>query len=192
MGFLRAMKGANNVWGTIICADGVGTIGPENLIKNTNHKLMITIGFKTFTFSKSDVKTVQIIASTSEWIKYLILLKNGKSYVALFMMTAPSQNKRKSLSGSDNGKKFNLAVQNFEWWMFDLVYSNIKAVNAENVLSNNCVNETVNNEKSKVVSIESIMHKKEIAKTPQFWICKKCGSKNQSPSLFCKDCGAYK
>lgn len=41
MGFFSAMKGANNVWGTVISADGIGTIGPANLVNNTEHKLML-------------------------------------------------------------------------------------------------------------------------------------------------------
>ena len=115
MGFFKAMKGANNMWGTIVCADGIGTIGPENFLKNTEHKLMITIGIKTFTFSKKDVQNITIISSTSEWVKYLISLKNGKSYVATFMAITSSNN---------SGKKINIAIQNFEWWMFDLIYLN--------------------------------------------------------------------
>ena len=122
MGFFNAMKGANNAWGSIICAEGIGTIGPENLVKNTSHTLMITLGLNTFTISKQDIASVKIIDSTSEWIKYLISLKNGKTYVAIFMMTAPTNNKSNSLSASNTGKKINMAVQNFEWWMYDFLY----------------------------------------------------------------------
>ena len=126
MGFLSAMKGANNVWGTIICSDGVGTIGPENFLNNTKQTLMVTLGFKTFIIEKNDIKSVKIIDTSAEWIKYLLTLKNGKTYVAILMMLAPSQTKKKSLTASDNGKKINMAVQNFEWWMYDFLYPNNK------------------------------------------------------------------
>ncbi|MBO5928052.1 MAG: hypothetical protein J6Q32_04285 [Clostridia bacterium] len=191
MGFLSAMKGANNVWGTIICADGVGTIGPENFIKNTDHNLMITIGFRTFTFSKNDVQNIKIIASTSEWVKYLILLKNGKSYVAIFMMTAPAQTKKKSLTASDNGKKINMAVQNFEWWMFDLIYTNQSIINTESVSISNSQTKNFNNDKSKLTPTKTI-NQQQKTMASEFWTCKKCGGKNRSISIFCKDCGAYK
>lgn len=123
MGFWSAMKGANNVWGDVVFNDNIGTIGPENLLDNRQHKLKVTLGFTTFTFSKNDVKSIRIIASTSEWIKYFIELKNGKRFVAIFMVLVAAKQKRKSLSASDNGKRINFAIRNFEWWLFDLIYS---------------------------------------------------------------------
>ena len=52
MGFMQAMKGANNAWGTVVCSEGIGTIGPENMINNKAQRLMVTIGMNTFVFDK--------------------------------------------------------------------------------------------------------------------------------------------
>ena len=210
MGFLQAMKGANNAWGTIICSEGVGTIGPENFIKNTEHKLMITIGTKTIVFSKFDVEYIKIIVSTSEWIKYLIELKNGKKYIAIFMALTASSNAGKSLSASSTGKKINIAIQNFEWWMFDLIYSNQNIVNTGNALySSNPVYQnnsstinscdsatkqtvTIVNEPDVKVGTNSQCFSKPIVKKPEYWICKKCGIKNSTLKIYCGNCGEYK
>ena len=223
MGLMQAMKGANNAWGTIICSDGVGTIGPENFLKNTDHKLMITIGTNTFVFSKNDVQSIKIITSTSEWIKYLITLKNGKKYLAIFMAVAVSENAGNAkLSASQTGKKINTAIKNFEWWMFDLIYSNQNVASMGNTVYNaNTPVSQVNNYSSTTNSqpitnqsdyVENVVVSKPTTqvrtttqttrktvlatptttKKPDYWICKKCKTKNLSSRIFCSGCGEYK
>lgn len=226
MGFMQAMKGANNAWGTIICSEGVGTIGPENIIRNTEHKLMITIGTKTYVFSKYDVQYIKIITSTSEWIKYLIALKNGKKYIAVFMAIAPSNNAGKGITASNTGNKINVAIQNFEWWMFDLIYSSQNLASMGNTVyssatikpssneaSNNTEN-TVNYENESISKMETVYteenavnyvedsiqktertvmtYQKPATKKPEYWICKKCGTKNSILKIYCMSCGEYK
>lgn len=112
MGFMKAMKAANNAWAMVSCEEGCGYLGPENLIDNRGHRLVIAIGVKVFTFVKSDVKSIDLICATSEWIKYAILLKNGKRYIATFMATTLS----------NKGKQISNALLNFEWWMAGIIY----------------------------------------------------------------------
>ena len=106
-GFMKAFVGANNEWGKITCVEGVGGIGPENLVDNRNHMLMVTIGTETTVFGTADVASITLIAATSEWIKYLIKTKKGKEYVATFPVFTTGQ----------NGKQFHSGLLNFEWWM---------------------------------------------------------------------------
>lgn len=113
-GFMKALAGANNQWGKITCVDGVGSIGPENLVDNRNHMLMVTIGTETTVFGSADVASITVIAATSEWIKYLIKTKKGKEYVATFAVFVAGQ----------NGKEFSSALLNFEWWMAKHLYKN--------------------------------------------------------------------
>ena len=72
MGFMKAMKSANNSWAMVSCESGIGYLGPENLLDNRAHRLLISIGTNTFTFGKSDIKSVDLICATSEWVKYAI------------------------------------------------------------------------------------------------------------------------
>ena len=111
-GFMKAFVGANNEWGKITCVDGVGGIGPENLVDNRNHMLMVTIGTQTTVFGTADVASITLIAATSEWIKYLIKTKKGKEYVATFPVFTTGQ----------NGKQFHSGLLNFEWWMAKHLY----------------------------------------------------------------------
>ena len=127
MGFMKAMKSANNSWAMVSCESGIGYLGPENLIDNRAQKLLISIGTNTFTFSKSDVKSVDLICATSEWIKYAIVLKNNMRYIATFMALSLSNNKGKNSSmmktgAIDAGKKVSMGLLNFEWWMSDFIY----------------------------------------------------------------------
>ena len=127
MGFMKAMKSANNAWAMVSCKNGIGYLGPENLIDNRAQKLLISIGTNTFTFSKSDVKSVDLICATSEWIKYAIVLKNNMRYIATFMALSLSNNKGKNSSmmktgAIDAGKKVSMGLLNFEWWMSDFIY----------------------------------------------------------------------
>lgn len=34
MGFMAALKGANNSWATVTCEEGVGYLGPEKMVDN--------------------------------------------------------------------------------------------------------------------------------------------------------------
>ena len=113
-GFMKAFVGANNEWGKITCVDGIGGIGPENLVDNRNHMLMVTIGTQTTVFGSADVASITLIAATSEWIKYLIKTKKGKEYVATFPVFTTGQ----------NGKRFDSGLLNFEWWMAKHLYKN--------------------------------------------------------------------
>ena len=113
-GFMKAFVGANNEWGKITCVDGIGGIGPENLVDNRNHMLMVTIGTETTVFGSADVASITLIAATSEWIKYLIKTKKGKEYVATFPVFTTGQ----------NGKQFASGLLNFEWWMAKHLYKN--------------------------------------------------------------------
>ena len=74
MGVMDAMKAANNYWAMVACDSGIGYLGPENLVDNRAHRLVITIGTNTVTFGKNDVKSIDVIYATSEWIKYAIIL----------------------------------------------------------------------------------------------------------------------
>lgn len=203
MGFLSAMKGANNVWGTVVSTDGVGTIGPANLVNNTEHKLMVTIGFKTISFTKQDVQSITLISATSEWIKYYVILKDGKRFSVTFMMLTTAKSSRTPISASYTGKEINVAVKNFEWWMFDLIYSpKDSSLNNNMIIQNN--NECQTKDTVNVVSsseqternktVESSTFKNCVAKPAQkkYWICKKCGCKNSTSLMYCRDCGEYK
>ncbi len=114
-GFMKALAGANNQWGKITCVDGVGSIGPEKLVDNRNHMLMVTIGTGTTVFGSADVASIVLIAATSEWVKYLIKTKKGKEYVATFPVFTTGQ----------NGKDFASGLLNFEWWMAKHLYKNV-------------------------------------------------------------------
>ena len=125
MGLMKAMKAANNYWAVISCDGGIGYLGPENLIDNRAHKLVISIGTSVITFGKADVQSIDMICATSEWIKYSIILKTGKRYIATFMVLSLSDKtgRSTSLSGTVNtGKKVSMGLLNFEWWMADLLY----------------------------------------------------------------------
>ena len=128
MGFLKAMKGANNYWAMVSCANGIGYLGPENLLDNRAHRLSITgSGMETVVFGTKDVKSIDMICATSEWIKYSIVLKNNKRYIATFMVLSLSQQKGKNSgflpSGTvDAGKKVSMGLLNFEWWMAEHLY----------------------------------------------------------------------
>ena len=112
MGFMKAMKAANNAWAMVSCDKGLGYLGPEKFIDNRSHKLVIAIGTSVITFEKADVKSIDMICATSEWIKYAIVLKNGGRYIATFMATTVS----------NKGKTISTSLLNFEWWMADLLY----------------------------------------------------------------------
>ena len=113
MGFGAAMKAANNAWAWVSCEDGVGYLSPENLIDNRAHRLVIAIGTRTVLIEKKDIKSIDLICATSEWVKYAIVLKNNnKRYIATFIAFTVDQ----------KGKKPSMSLLNFEWWFADLMY----------------------------------------------------------------------
>ncbi|MBQ2676205.1 MAG: hypothetical protein IJF54_02230 [Clostridia bacterium] len=116
MGFLDAMKGANNSWGVVTAdfIEGQGYIGPEKMVNNASHTLMLSgTGLKeSVLFTKDDVSEIKVLFATSEWIKFRISLKNGKTFVATFL----------TLEVANNGKKVANGLLNFEWWLADIIY----------------------------------------------------------------------
>ncbi len=109
MGFLNALKGANNAWGKAITKDGIGTFGPKNLVDNRSHELMIVIFNTEKIFTPADVASVKCLASASEWIKYSLTLKDGFN-ATLILYTRQSGQKGVDIA---NG------WLNFEWWLYD-------------------------------------------------------------------------
>ena len=116
MGFLDAMKGANNGWGVVTAdfMDGIGYIGPEKLVDNRNHTLMISgTGLKeSVLFTRDDVSELKVLFATSEWIKFKISLKDGKTFIATFLV----------LDVDNRGKKVSMGLLNFEWWLSGIIY----------------------------------------------------------------------
>ncbi len=113
MGFMAAMKGANNAWGTAVTVNGVGTIGPKNLVNNKEHELIIanTMGDEVV-FKKEDIDSIKVIAATSDWIKYALKLKNN--FEAIITIMAKEQ--------TNKGVGVSMKLQNFENWLFDIIY----------------------------------------------------------------------
>jgi len=116
-GFLSAMKGANNAWGraTGSFMGGVaGYIGPKNFINNTDRKLMVSgSGLKDpIVFGKEDVERIDTLFATSEWIKYRIVLKDGKNIIATIF----------AVDVSNKGKEISMNLLNFEDLFADIIY----------------------------------------------------------------------
>ena len=106
-------NGAKN-WGVVTgdFIDGIGHIGPENAVDNRAHKIMISgSSFSPIVFSNKDVKSVDVVCTASEWIKYRICLKDGKVAIATFM----------------NLTKDPMGMLTFEWWLADVIYQNAKS-----------------------------------------------------------------
>lgn len=193
MGFWKAMKGVNNAWGHVVSSEGVGTIGPENFINNTAHRLLITVGFKTVTFDKKDVRSLQTIAATSEWIRYLLVLKNGKKYTLTFIAFVVNK----------KGKTINPHLMNFEWWMFDLLYSEqallrtastSTATTQASASGANTTQASVPTTAKPTATTTSTANKPRPSpriQNPPTWICRKCGAKNSSSQISCNSCGEY-
>ena len=115
MGFLDAMKGANNNWGmaTADFLDGIAYIGPEKMVDNRNHKLVLSgSGIETFTFGKEDVTRVELIAATSDWVKYRIVLNDGKEIIATL----------RAMMQGQKGSDIAMSLMNFEWWLSGVLY----------------------------------------------------------------------
>jgi len=148
MGFFSAMKAANNYWGHVtgpFC--GMGTIGPENMLNNRAQRLKITpalgSGFSDVVFSKNDVASCDVIFATGEWIKFNLVLKNGKYFIVTFLTLDgdPDAGKRKGLKfdatkGLSTGKKVSIGLLNFEYWLSGVIYKkNINNIYARPNLS---------------------------------------------------------
>lgn len=116
MGFLSAMKGANNGWGyaTGACIDGVGYIGPENMVDNRGHKVAVSGSSmkENIVFGKEDVSRIDMLAATANWVKYKILLKDGKEIIATL----------NAMEGGPQGTKLSMSLMNFEWWFSGVIY----------------------------------------------------------------------
>lgn len=82
MGFLSAVKGANNNWG--LCTsqdfDGPCYLGPKNLMNNTAKELMISGSSlkEDYVFTKDDVASCDVKASGGTWVWFSIKFKDGK------------------------------------------------------------------------------------------------------------------
>ncbi len=114
MGFLSAMKGANNSWGTATGEFGVGYFGPKNLVDNRSHEMMISgSGLKqSVVFTKADVASAKLMAATSEWVKFELVLKTGfRAIVTLIAVEA-----------GKSGKQMTMSLANVEWWLNGILY----------------------------------------------------------------------
>ena len=82
MGFLNALKGANNNWGVCTSQDFTGPcyLGPKNLVNNRAQELMIsgTALKEDYVFTKDDVADCTVKASGGTWIWFHIAFKDGK------------------------------------------------------------------------------------------------------------------
>ena len=115
MGFMDAMKGANNSWGlaTADFLNGIAYIGPENMVDNRNHTLMLSgTGIEKFTFGKDDVARAEVIAATSSWVKYRIVLKDGKEIIATL----------RAMMQGQKGADIAMTIMNVEWWLAGVLY----------------------------------------------------------------------
>ena len=83
MGFLSAMKGANNNWGMCTSSDFKGPcyLGPKNLINNRAQELMITgASLKgEYVFTNDDISNCAIQASGDNWIWFHLEFNDGKT-----------------------------------------------------------------------------------------------------------------
>ena len=118
MGFISAIKGANNSWANVTADffEGIGYLGPKNLVDNRSREMMISAPSlkDAYVFTKSDVKSIDTICATSEWIKFKICFNDGKTAIATFMAIDTTQQGRKPANN----------LLNFEFWMADVIYRN--------------------------------------------------------------------
>ena len=110
------MKGANNSWASVTADffEGIGYLGPKNLVDNRSHEMMISAsGLKDeYIFTKSDVKSITTICATSEWIKFKICFNDSKVAIATFLTIETTQ----------QGRKPSINLMNFESWMAGVIY----------------------------------------------------------------------
>ncbi len=94
MGFLGAMKGANNNWGVCTSSDFKGPcyLGPKNLVNNSAQELMISgTGLaQEYVFTGKDVKSCEVKASGAAWIWFHIEFVDGK-HIEFFMSSIVDQ-----------------------------------------------------------------------------------------------------
>ena len=119
MGFLggvSALKGANNSWGyaTGSCVDGVGYIGPKNIADNRSHELMVSCSAmkEPIVFGREGVARVDTLFATSSWVKYRIVLKDGKELIV-------------TINAMEIGQQrtiISMGLMNFEWWLAGVLY----------------------------------------------------------------------
>ena len=214
MGFLSGMKAANNAWGQVTgnFINGVGTIGPENMVDNRSHRLLISVGFSNpIVFTAKDLSSVDLICATSEWVKYKINFLDGRVAIATFMALSlePNGPKKKGLGlgsgGVSTGKKFSMGLLNFEWWLADVIYKNTKFncnTDQENVVNIESGSKPVNIQSGDVSKINLSTNKTSTlgtnnskssynysAKTGQKqWTCSKCGEVNRIEAKNCIGC----
>ncbi len=114
MGFMSAMKGANNSWGNAVGAFGVGYIGPKNMMNNTARELMISgTGLKdAVVFTAEDVQSITLVAAAGQWIKFRLCLKSGFEAIVTFLVVSQGQ----------KGMELSMGYQNFESWMIGKLY----------------------------------------------------------------------
>lgn len=116
MGFLDALKGANNGWGYVTgsCVDGVGYIGPKNIADNRSHELMVSCSAmkEPIVFGREDVARVDTLFATSSWVKYRIVLKDGKELIVTI----------NAMESGQQGSKISMGLMNFEWWLAGVLY----------------------------------------------------------------------
>lgn len=152
MSILSAMKGANNSWANVTSDffEGIGYLGPKNLVDNRSHEMMISASNlkESYVFTKSDVKSLDLLYGTSEWIKFRINFNDGKSAIATFMALDRSQN---AIKPSNN-------LLTFEFWMSGVIYSTIKHEPSNT--------ETAEDEQTRLVYAENVYIQSEDLESP--------------------------
>lgn len=119
----------NTSWAMVTCQDGIGYLGPEHLVDNRATKMMIIIDSNITVFDKTDVKSVSLLCATSEWIKYEIVLKNRKRYIATFLTHALIK-KPGATPAAVWGNLLSGAIL-FEYWLADIIYKNNTAATTQ-------------------------------------------------------------
>ena len=112
-----AMKAERNSWGmgTGPGFNDVCFIGPKNTFDNRDRTIRIS-GWRTepYDFTAKDVKYVQLLATTTEWVKYKIRFNDGRTFFATLRLKG----------GRGNGSMpFNVSWLNFECWLRDKIYT---------------------------------------------------------------------
>ena len=123
MGFLEKVKtlgsvakSERNSWGVGIGPgfNSVCYIGPRNYVDNHDRTIRI-VGLKTapYDFTAADVKYVQLLATTVEWVKYKIRFNDGKIFYATLRLKG---------GRSNYWMPFNVSWLTFELWLKDKIY----------------------------------------------------------------------
>ena len=116
MGFINAMKGSIINWGyaTGNCIDGVGYIRPEKTLNQENHKLMVSSPLMkdSIVFGKQDIARVGTLFATGEWVKYRIVLKDGKEIIVTV----------KAMENGQQNRQISKDLMTLEWWLAGVIY----------------------------------------------------------------------